>query len=357
MPVAGEVGAIRWPEAAQQDLNKAREVLEGEARRWRLEAREFQALRTRDEQRFEAAIHSQRVEIDRLLANRGEAEERLRAKDARVAGLASESQETLRYMNAVAANYDSQVALNATLQQRFADAELDAENLRAELREVFRGEAQRSEKMTASEVILAGVVPTLKEEMSCEETRCCRLESELHGNQGRAELTERRLRTEVRELQSHAQRSAVERQELGRRCSMSYEAVRHHEGAARWWHQRTELAERELVRLGMGSHQLWEQAGREHAENMARQHALVEVEAQRDNALQAKRSAEDAARDLRGWISGSLDEVSRSAHGPTDPFAPKAKDLHGAAWVDMLESFRQREQTRTGFGSRSRTAA
>lgn len=348
---------MRWPEAAQQDLNKSREVLEGEARRWRCQARELQALRARDEQRYEAAIQSQRAEIDRLLANRGEAEERLRAKDARVAGLASESQETLRYMNAVAANYDGQVALNATLQQRLANAEQDGENLRAELREVFRGEAERSEKMTASEVILAGVVPTLKDEMSCEATRSHRLEWEIHENLGKSELTERRLRTEVRELQSHAQRASVERIEVGRRCGLSHEAARHHEGAARWWQQRAELAEHELVRLGIGSHQLWEQAGREHSENMARQHVLAEMEAQRDSAVQAQRSAEDAARDLRGWISGSLDEVSRSAYGPTDPFAPKPKDLNGAAWVDMLESFRQREQTRTGFGTRSRTAA
>lgn len=339
----------------EERLNEMEHKCEREAK-----LRESASLDTiLQEKRSEATLVGARVEIERLTQAVASAEERTRKSESSVAGLLAESQEAAKLMSLVTSKFDHQVNISKSLTTKLKESEAEAASLRKDLEDALVREAQKTRLHDVAEASIANLQATFSE------TFVPRLQEE-----AKVEARAAQDASESRQLLKQAQRDFAfkdecyqaelrqyreEKAALGRKCSETQQMAALHANAGYQWQQRSRAAEEELVRSGLTQHHLWDAALRTRDEQKRQQEQLQRVEEERDRALHGKMVAEQSGRELRGWVVSSLEEVNRSAHVGGDPYAPdNAKSFQGRAWVDMLESFRKDQQTRTGAGCRTR---
>merc|ERR1719235_2328023 len=164
----------------------------------------------------------------------------------------------------------------------------------------------------------------------------------------RLKKAESMFNAQANDLLGELRESREEKANLGRKCAETAEVAKMHANAGYQWQQRTRAAEEELLRSGMNQHHLWQAARRTRAEQWAQEERLRAVEEERDRAKYSHVLADQARRDLTGWVMASLDEVNRSAHLRNSAAPPEAnpESFKGHAWVGMLEDFRKEQQTR-----------
>lgn len=306
------------------------------------------------EQRFESALAGAHREIERLSTVAADATERSKQSERTVVTVVGESEEAASLMSQVTIKFDHQVGLSTALRRKLQRSEADAEKLRGELEAALLREAHQRQLHDAAEATVAQVMSRFTEEVKAES----RLAEDAAVSQQRLRSADQNFRAHAGELAQELQRCREEKAALGRKCAESYQTAALHANAGEQWQQRTRAAEQELIRAGLNQHHLWEAAKCTRAEQWRQQQQLQEVEEQRDRAVHAQVVSDQARRDLTGWVVNSLDEVNRSAHIHTfgDPFAPGGREsFQGRAWVDMLESFRKEQQTRSGYGARTRS--
>lgn len=291
-------------------------------------------------------------EIERLSRTAADAQERARLSDERVTGLLAESQEAANLMAHVSVKFERQADISASFKRKLQQSEAETEKLRAELELALRREAEQSKQHDRAEATIECIMPRLTEEAKVE----ARMAEDSQEAKHRLKKAESMFNAQANDLLGELKRSHEEQAALGRKCAETCEVANLHANAGYQWQQRTRAAEQELVRSGLNQHHLWQAARRTRAEQWAQEERLRMVEEQRDRAMYNHVVADQARRDLSGWVVASLDEVNRSAHTRTSAGPPEAshESFQGRAWVDMLESFRKDQQTRSGFGARTR---
>lgn len=307
------------------------------------------------EQRFGSALAGAHQEIERLTSAAANASERAKRSDHRVVDLLGESEEAARLMSQVTVKFDHQVDINTSLRRKLQKSEADAEKLRGDLEAALLREAQQRKLHDAAEATVAQVMSRFTEEVKAES----RMAEDAVESKSRLRIADKHFQKHASELEEKLQLAREEKTLLGRKCAESYQVAALHANAGEQWQQRSHAAEQELIRAGLNQHHLWEAAKRTRAEQWRQQEQIRHIEEQRDRAAYGQAVSDQARRDLTGWVVNTLDEVNRSAHVHTfgDPFAPGGREsdsFQGQAWVDMLESFREDQQTRSGYGSRTR---
>jgi len=303
------------------------------------------------EQKHEAALAAAQEEILRASQARNDAEERARRSDVRVSGLLAESQQAASYMSAVAGRYDHQAEVVTILQRRLESSEAEAKTLRAELVEILQGEAERMDQLVLVEAKAAALVPELTNELKAEAASRAALSMQARELRDRLHVAEQQHTAHSRDLEAEVNQARHEKAALGRKCAESYQAVALHANAGQHWQQRSRAAELELIRACQNSQMYFESAQRQREEALRARELNRDVESQQRSAKQS-----NSNQDLRSWVLSSLNEVSRSAHAHGNSHSAADSGFAGRAWVDMLESFRKNEQTRAGFGNRTRAA-
>lgn len=296
-----------------------------------------------------AFLSSAKEEVERLSRTTADAQERARLSDERVMGLLSESQEAADLMAMVTVKFERQVDISGALKQKLSQSQAETEKLRADLKSALQHETERSKKLDRAQATIETIMPRLTEEAKVE----ARMAEDAQEAKQRLKRAESMFNAQAQDLLAEVKQSHEEQAALGRKCAESYELANVHANAGYQWQQRTIAAEQELIRSGLNQHHLWENARRTRADQFAQEERLRLAEEERDRAKYDHVVADQARRELTGWVVASLDEVNRSAHiRPTG--AHDAESFKGRAWVNMLETFRKDQQTRNGFGSRTR---
>lgn len=333
----------------EERLNELEHRYEHEAK-----LRESSALDTiLQGKRTEAALSGARAEIERLTRDVSSAEGRTRKSEASVAGLLAESQEAAKLMSEVTGKFDHQVNINKSLTKKLQESEAAAASLRKDLEDALVREATKQRMYDGAEASIANLqatlVPRLQEEAKVE----ARVAQDAMESRQAFKRVQKEIVLKDECFQAELRQCREEKAALGRQCAETQQMVALHANAGYQWQQRSRAAEEELIRSGLSQHHLWDAARRTRDEQMREHEQLRRVEEERDRALHGKMVAEQSGKELRGWVVKSLEEVNRSAHLRGDPYAPQHGG-EGQAWVDMLESFRKDQQTRTGAGCRTR---
>jgi len=302
-----------------------------------------------------ALLAGARKEMERLSRSNADWQERSRRSDERVTGLLTESEQAADLMAQLTVQFEHQVEISSTWKRKLIHSEAETEKIRAELELVMRREAEKATQYDRAESTIGCIIPRLTEEVKVE----ARMAEEAQEVRRRLQRSESMFNAQAMDLVAEVNQSQEEQRLLGRKCAESYKVAAQHANAGLQWQQRSRAAEEELIRAGLNQHHLWEAAKRTRAEQWAQQEQLRAAEEQRDRAMYNHVVADKARRELTGWMVSSLDEVNRSAHSRSSGFPSKEgkeafHKFQGEAWVDMLETFRQDQQTRNGFGARTR---
>lgn len=336
---------------------------------WRAESSELKTQLLRTEQFYEerlrglqqSALSSKDLggcqpsptskEIEWLTRSAADWKERAERSDQRVAGLLTESEQAADLMTQVTVKFERQVEISSTWKQKLIQSEAETEKVRSELQVVARQQAEKAAQHDCAEATIACIMPRFTEETKAE----ARMAEEAHEARRQLQRSESMFNAQAMDLLAEVNQSRGEQRQLGRKCAESYRVASQNANAGLQWQQRSRAAEEELIRSGLNQHHLWEAAKRTRAEQWAQQEQLRAAEEQRDRAMYNHVVADKARKELTGWMVSSLDEVNRSAHSRSSGFpGGKGKEsFQGDAWVDMLESFRQDQQTRSGFGART----
>jgi len=267
-------------------------------------------------------------------------------------GLLAESQEAANLMAQVSVKFEHQVDISTTLKQKLKVSEAETEKLRCDLDLALRREAEKVRQHDCAEATIECIMPRLTQEAKVE----ARAAEEAQEAKQRLTRAESMFNAQATDLLGELKQSHEEQAFLGRKCQETREAVQLHANAGFQWQQRSQAAEQELIRSGLNQHHLWQATRRTRAEQWAQAERVRLAEEERDRARYNHVVADQARRDLTGWVMASLDEVNRSAHIRTSDAPPEAnhESFRGKAWVGMLETFRKDQQTRSGYGTRTR---
>jgi len=302
-----------------------------------------------------ALLANARQDIERMTRSAADWQERARRSNERVTGVLAESEQAADLMAAVTVKFEHQVEISSTWKRKLIHSEAETEKMRAELELVLRREADKVAQYDCAESTIACIMPRLTEETKVE----ARMAEEAQEARKRLQRSESMFNAQAMDLLSEVNQSREEQALLGRRCHEQSQVSAQHAKAGLQWQQRSRAAEEELIRSGLNQHHIWEAAKKTRAEQWAQQEQLRVAEEQRDRARYNHVVADKAHKNLTGWLVASLDEVNRSAHTRTSgvPGEYQGKEsFQGQAWVDMLESFREDQQSRNGFGARTASA-
>jgi len=283
--------------------------------------------------------------------------------ERRSSDLCVQGRETAQRCALLAKQFDQQIELNGKLQYMLQTSEAEAEDLRAELRELQKGEADRAGRLAEREISLQRLqasltlVPGAARHQLDADTRQARQEAQREAQQvanARITAVEQRCREEVAQMEAPLSVARRECAALGRKCHAEREARMRLEETVRLWWQQAEVAEAAAVRHAQEGTQLraMAQAQEIKAETMMARN--MQLEARLDRVGKLHGESVEQGRHLRDWVVNSMEEVNRSAHGPRDPFAPDDRGFAGRNWTEILDDFRANHQVRIGHGCRTR---
>jgi len=222
-------------------------------------------------------------------------------------------------------------------------SEAEAEDLRTELRELQKGEADLAGRLAEREVSLQRLQASLTLVLGAArhqldaDTRQARHEAQREAQQvanARMTAVEKCCREEA--PLSVARRECVA---LGRKCHAEREARMRLEEMVRLWRQQAEVAEAAAVR---------------HAHEGTQLRAMAQAQEIKAENMMARNMQLEARLDRVGKLHGESEEVNRSAHGPRDPLAPDDRGFAGRNWTEILDDFRANHQVRIWHGCRTR---
>eukprot|EP00931_Biecheleriopsis_adriatica_P122028 TRINITY_DN97057_c0_g1_i1.p1 TRINITY_DN97057_c0_g1~~TRINITY_DN97057_c0_g1_i1.p1 ORF type:complete len:321 (-),score=81.64 TRINITY_DN97057_c0_g1_i1:101-1063(-) len=298
-----------------------------------------------------------------------EAQEQARAHQTRAAELCAESRETATFCSLVSTRFDKQVELNGKLRKNLAESEAEVKNLRCELRELRRGEAERMAKVAAHEAaVRSWESERLKELPAWKQKVKDELVSEARRHHGRLEdhvqkrvtAADTLAQQQVHEMQAELVEARQDKADLGRKCCASYEATKRAELAAQHWQRCAQTSQQELREALAERMHLREEIHLQSARIAQHEQQASKLQAELKHSEATHVRHEEASQDMRNWVLQSLHEVNRSAHPQGVPrrggglMGARDERLAAGQWVSILESFRENHQTKSGYGNRSR---
>lgn len=326
-------------------------ALRREIQHWRLEAQDRKSNLMVAELSAERELQRLRGEVDTCQRQMHSAEERASWSENQVASLSVEGRETAALCQELAAKVASQAQQDVLSQTQLRQSEMENEHLKRMLREYQSTECDRAERLAAAQTRFLHAVPQLREELQAE-VQAARQASQEEAH-AKLAASEQCLYTQIRKLGNMIEHERRNSAELGRRCQVGQERIHAEEAKALSWQNRALAAEQELTRLGRDSHHIWELSQR-HKEELIRQEAMShELKEQRDRAIQLRQLAEEHSRQIRGWMLSSIDSSKRGVSSLSDEIRYDGEDSNDRGWVAMLDKFRERQQTRNGFGVRT----
>eukprot|EP00930_Biecheleria_cincta_P055867 TRINITY_DN42118_c0_g1_i1.p1 TRINITY_DN42118_c0_g1~~TRINITY_DN42118_c0_g1_i1.p1 ORF type:complete len:309 (+),score=83.06 TRINITY_DN42118_c0_g1_i1:92-1018(+) len=297
---------------------------------------------------------------EQLRAALEEANAGIRLHEVRSAQLSAEGRETAAFCSVLSERFDKQVDLNGKLWKRLEESEAQVRELRCEIRELQRGESKRAEGVAEKEAAVLKweanrlkELPILKGQLLAEaEKHRQQLEEQVHRH---IATSDQHFNAQARELMAELDHARRDNALLGRKCCASYEATQRAELAAQHWQQQSGLFQQELRMANAERLRLLEEIKWQHGKLVEQEQIATKLQSQLEHAESQTAFSEEASQELRSWVVKSLNEVNRSAHPQGELRRARVGQMSANDWVGMLESFRSSQQTRNGFGNRTRS--